>query len=87
MDGMSLEQLVEVLDKNLSPAVVAKRQVRHSTPESVIAKRHITPESAHVELKLVGKEVKTHVRAGGKANYKLGTITTAGKKMRNYSRK
>ena len=65
LDGMSLEQLVEVLDKNLvdlSPAVVAKRKSEHLN--SVVAKgrvRHSTPDSTH-ELKLVGKEMKTHPR-------------------------
>lgn len=65
LDGMSLEQLVEVLDKSLvdlSPAVAPKRKPKH--PDSAVAKslmRHSTPGSPH-ELKLVGKEMKTHPR-------------------------
>jgi hypothetical protein len=89
MDGMSLQQLVDVLDKNLvevSPIVVAKRQAKHSTLESVVAKREVrnsTPDPPDVELKLVGKGIRTHGRTEA-ASGSCRTIT--GKKAAPASR-
>lgn len=88
MDGMSLEQVVELLDKNLvelSPVVANgdTRRLRHSTPEMV---------RAGVKLELVGKGMKTHVKAGTTLE-KAPIMRTAGKtqtksatrKTRNYN--
>ena len=94
MEGMSLEQVVALLDKNLGElsahdVSTCKRRVRHSTPDPVGG------ASNHGEgLELVGREMKTHVRSGVKNPHKPASSRMEMKtgpshkgKVRNYNRK
>lgn len=81
MDGMSLEQVVQLLDRNLgelSPldAHSSKRRVRHSTPDTAC-----NGGNDGGGLELVGREVKTHVKTGAKTNRRT-TAIRAGNKIK-----
>ena len=61
LEGLSLDQVVEILDKNLGDMSAldtvrsGRGRMRHSTPD----------RAGSAVLELVGREVKTHSRPGG----------------------
>lgn len=87
MDGMSLGQVVELLDRNLTElSPIDGGRLRHSTPEGG---KGVTQGDGGLEL--VGKGVKTHVKAGAKTtrNFERAKARPSAKsaKVRNYNRK
>ena len=89
MDGMSLEQVVDLLDKNiaeLSPCVT-KRSVRHSTPEKLEVqgrevKTHLKTTKPGTGIAML-RPIETHKKVGNSGAWKKGKTGT--KKVRNYN--